>query len=94
MTQQDLATAVGYKSRSAINKIEQGLRGISSTQIEGFARALDTTPLYLLGIESYESAEMTQAVKKLLSMFSQLSPKNQATIVRYAKGLLREQSKT
>ncbi len=51
MTQDELAKKLGYKSRSSINKIELGINDISQRQIISFAKALDTTPAYLLGIE-------------------------------------------
>lgn len=54
LTQEDLALKVGYKSRSAINKIEAGIRDINQTQIVAFAKALGTTPGYLMGWEGNE----------------------------------------
>ena len=51
MSQQDLADKLGYKSRSAINKIESGLRDINQSKISDFADALETTPAYLMGWE-------------------------------------------
>ncbi|RDY20744.1 helix-turn-helix domain-containing protein [Criibacterium bergeronii] len=51
MTQEQLAFKVGYKSRSTINKIENGLRDINQSQIVDFAQALSTTPAYLMGWE-------------------------------------------
>lgn len=49
MSQQELAKRLGYKSRSAINKIESGSRDISQSKISAFASALNTTPSYLMG---------------------------------------------
>lgn len=49
MSQQELADKLGYKSRSAINKIEQGLRDINQSKVVAFANALHTTPAYLMG---------------------------------------------
>ena len=49
MTQDELAIAVGYKSRSSINKIENGERDITKNQIIEMANALHTTPEYLIG---------------------------------------------
>ena len=51
LTQEELATKLGYKSRSSINKIELGINDISQRQIKAFADALQTTPAYLLGLE-------------------------------------------
>lgn len=49
MSQQELAEKVGFKTASAVNKIELGLRDINQTKILAFAKALGTTPGYLLG---------------------------------------------
>lgn len=48
MSQQELAEKVGYKTASAINKIELGLRDINQSQIKAFADALKTTTTFLL----------------------------------------------
>lgn len=49
MTQEELATKVGYKSRSSINKIELGKTDIAQSKIKAFADALNTTTSYLMG---------------------------------------------
>lgn len=49
LSQQELAEKVGFKTASAVNKIELGLRDINQTKIKAFAKALNTTPGYLLG---------------------------------------------
>ncbi len=51
MSQEDLAIKVGYKSRSSINKIELGERDLTQKKIMLFAKALGTTPSYLMGWE-------------------------------------------
>ena len=48
MTQQELAEKTGYKTSSAVNKIELGLRDINQHKIVLFAAALHVTPAYLL----------------------------------------------
>ena len=49
MTQTELAMKLGYKSRSSINKIEQGLSDIPQSKIKAFAEALDTSVGALMG---------------------------------------------
>ena len=51
LTQQDLADRLGYKSKSSINKIEIGKNDLPQKKIIEFARALNTTPRYLMGWE-------------------------------------------
>lgn len=51
MSQDTLAKAVGYKSRSTINKIELGVNELKQKKILEIARALDVSPAYLMGWE-------------------------------------------
>lgn len=51
MSQDELALKTGYKGKSAISRIENGQRELSQSQIEIFAKALQTTPSYLMGWE-------------------------------------------
>mgnify|MGYP001205127926 CR=1 FL=1 len=48
MSQQDLADLLGYKSRSTIAKIESGENDIPQSKVMAFAKALKTTPAYLM----------------------------------------------
>ena len=48
MTQQDLADAMGYKTRSTITKIESGENDVSQSKLVKLARVLDTTPQALM----------------------------------------------
>lgn len=43
MSQQELATAMGYKTRSTIAKIESGENDVSQKKLQKFAAVLDTT---------------------------------------------------
>lgn len=56
MSQEELAKAVGYKSnnsRSTINKVEMGYNDIVQSKLPAYARALNVTVSYLLGVEQY-----------------------------------------
>ena len=55
MTQDELAHAVGYKSRSTIAKIEAGQRDVSQSKIVAFAKALNTSTSVLMGSEKEKS---------------------------------------
>lgn len=82
MTQAELAKSVGYSSRSTINKIEAGDRKINQDTILLFAKALKTTPGFLMGWEdnpiepsidqtknpSSELTEREKFIKKALSL--------------------------
>ena len=57
MSQEELAKKVGYKSRSSVNKIETDGRGLPQNKIVMFARALQTTPAYLMGWTAEDVAD-------------------------------------
>ena len=57
MTQQELADAMGYKTRSTIAKIESEENDVSQKKLERFARVLDTTVEEL--ISGYMSTALT-----------------------------------
>ena len=48
MSQQELATAMGYTSKSTINKIELGKNDVSQSKVVKFSKVLNTTPSYLM----------------------------------------------
>ena len=49
MSQEELATKLGYKSRSSVNKIENDASGLPQSKIVAIANALRTTPSYIMG---------------------------------------------
>ena len=53
MTQEELATKVGYTSRAAINKIESGANKLKQEKIQIFAEVLGCSVNELLGIQEY-----------------------------------------
>lgn len=66
MSQEELAKKMGYKSRSSINKIEMGENDIPQSKIVAFAKALDTTPAYLMGLENKKNINevLAENIKK------------------------------
>ncbi|MGM7267058.1 helix-turn-helix transcriptional regulator [Erysipelothrix rhusiopathiae] len=69
ISQQELAVAVGYTSRSTIAKIEAGVIDLSQSKIYDIAEALETTPTYLLGLEEeLEALTATAIVEHLQSV--------------------------
>lgn len=62
LTQEELAAKVGYKTKSAINKIELGVNDLPQKKIVAFAEALGTTPADLMGW----SKELEEAAKEVV----------------------------
>lgn len=80
MTQSELARAVGYTSRSTINKIERDGRGISQDKIVAIAKALKVTPSYLMGWEDEEVAMLTAMQEETMERFLMLSYEHQLVV--------------
>ena len=49
MSQEALAIKMGYSDKSMISKIEKGKVDLSSSKVEQFAKALQTSTFYLMG---------------------------------------------
>ena len=59
MSQDELASRMGYKSRTSINKIEMG-RPVSQKIIVRLAESLGVTPSYLMGWEDEENEKQQE----------------------------------
>ena len=57
LTQEELASRLGYKSKASVNKIELGLRIIPAAMVAQFAKALHISPGYLMGWEEDEESK-------------------------------------
>jgi len=64
LSQEELANKTGYTSRSTIAKIEAGTNDIPQSKIETFAKALDTTPSYIMGWADAHTAPMPTDTEK------------------------------
>jgi len=68
MSQQELADAMGYKTRSTIAKIEAGENDVSQKKLRKFAEILDTTVEALISgytvTETYVSQDKTDSSKR------------------------------
>ena len=52
LTVEELANKMGYKDKSSISKIENGKADIPTSKVVAFAKALETTTAYLLGVDT------------------------------------------
>ena len=67
LTQQELAERMGYKSKSAINKIELGINDITQSKVVAFAKALNTSPAYIMGWITSEQEKMNKAIPEAVN---------------------------
>jgi len=56
LSQEELASMLGYTSRTTIAKIESGSVDLSHSKVSAFAKALNTTPAYLVGWENFDGS--------------------------------------
>lgn len=71
LSQEELATLLGYKSRSSINKVEMGINDITQSKVVSFAKVLKTTPAYLMGWE--DDSNETKVID-LSEQYDNISP--------------------
>lgn len=64
MTQDDLCKLVGFSSRSSIAKVELGSRDLPHDKIVSIAKALGTTPAYIMGWNEPEVEEFNIVTDK------------------------------
>lgn len=88
MSQEELAKKVGYKSRSSVNKIEIDGRGLPQNKIVIFAKALETTPAYLMGWETISDEDIGNAFAndnlfEVIDNISALSPQEKNHFTNY-----------
>ena len=66
MTQEELAEKVGYISRSSIAKVEANANGMVQSKLLRFAKALKTTPAYLLGWAEEETQKKNDTITDII----------------------------
>lgn len=59
-TQEDLAFRMGYKTKSAINKIELGVNDVSQSKVVKFAEVLNVSIAYLMGWDKQIQIEIKE----------------------------------
>lgn len=82
LTQEELAAKLHYTSGSTIAKIEVGKIDLTQTKIVEFAKALETTPSYLMGWEDEEKEE------KIVENYQKLSEENKIKVENFINYIL------
>lgn len=81
MTQEDLAFACGYKSRSTINKFEKGICETKLSNIKKIASALGVDTDYLVFGDSDEKKE------EIERLFNQLTDNQQDAVLAFLRSM-------
>jgi transcriptional regulator with XRE-family HTH domain len=93
-TQEELATRMGYKSKSTINKIELGINDIPQSKIVKFADVLGTTPAHLMGWNdeeeslSPEEPVLSEGEKIMLDLFRRVPEDQQQLVLQMIRAAL------
>lgn len=99
MSQSDLAIKMGYKSKSAISKVELGERDINQSLVVKYAMALNTTPAYLMGWEDEEKQnpptelDLSDGEKLLIELFRKLPEESQKMYIEVLRATLKNLTK-
>ena len=107
LSQDELAKKLGYKTRSSITKIEKQANGLPQNKIAAIAKALNTSPAYIMGWEADTEATSKKTeptvdfallhdgdVMTVVEVMSSLSPKSQEELMQFAEFLKsKEESK-
>ena len=92
MSQEELAKAIGYKSRSSINKIEIDGRGLPQGKVVAIARALHVTPAYLMGWEEADNIAQDNAEYDwVIDQLRVLNDKNRQRLIDFIEMLMENQ---
>ena len=83
LTQDELAKKLGYKSRSTINKIELNINDITQPKIVEFAAALETSVMYLMGLDSKSTTKSLSAMIGEEAVESIIGDSEKAKIVKW-----------
>lgn len=88
MTQGELASKLGYKSKTTIAKIENGTNDIVQSKVRDFAKALNTTTSYLMGWE--ETPEWQKGIEfaSLMKKYDKLTDANKKAVLNLIDNLL------
>lgn len=92
MSQEELASKLGYKHKSSIGKIENGQQDIVQSKVVEIAHALDTTVAFLMGWEEEEVLRQLAANKafhdELDPLIEQMPENLRQALLSYAYLLL------
>ena len=72
-SQEELANLLGYKSRSSINKMENG-RDVPRSVIVKLSELLDVTPAYLMGWENSNDNSESNETDNIYDQFDNIRP--------------------
>ena len=93
LTQEELAFRMGYKTKSAINKIELGINDVSQSKVVKFSEALQTSVAYLVGWDTEEEKPtaqddgLSEAKQELIERIKKLPEEQVLALLQVARSI-------
>lgn len=85
LSQEELAKKLGYKSRSTIAKLESGENDLTQSKVKAFAKALNTTPRWLLDYDDVETGSTHPAKGVQVSVLGNVAAGIPITAITYVE---------
>lgn len=76
-SQEELAHKMGYKDKSAINKIEKNKNDVNQSKINRFAEVFNCDPTYLMRDSAALTMELSDLEEQIIHAFRSASPDTQ-----------------
>lgn len=67
LSQEEVANKLGYKSRTSVFKVEQGITDLPLSKVKEFAKVLKTSPSYLMGWAEEENKDRFKVDTSMLT---------------------------
>ena len=83
MTQEELAHKMGYKTKSAINKIETNINDVSQSKLIKLADALCCSPSFFIETETPSQGNFDRRVLAYYEKISKLTETQQQNVMQY-----------
>jgi transcriptional regulator with XRE-family HTH domain len=93
MTQEQLAHKIGYKDKTAINKIELDKNDVNQKNLIRLSEALGVSPSYFIDDVEHES-NTPEIVNKYAQKLSELSPSMQDNVMKYIDFLIKQEKES
>ena len=90
LTQEELATRLGYKHKSAVNKLEMNINDVNQTKLKKIAKALECSPTYFVEDVPHDEP-VPESVMIYAEKLSKLSPEKLDNAMKYIDFLIKEE---
>lgn len=89
LTQEELAQRLGYKHKSAVNKLEMNINDVNQTKLKRIAKALECSTTYFIEDVEHETP-MPEQVMIYAEKLSKLPPSKLDNAMKYIDFLSKE----